>query len=160
MNETVHNMNIREFMTRHLVEVFETMLSMKAIPIDPFEPPHYDSRVSGSVGFAGDDINGAVYLHLSASFATRIAATMLGLAPEQIEGETDVNDVVGEVSNMLAGGLKSAFCDTGYPCAVSTPAIIRGTSFIVEPIPEVEQIRLLFGCENERIFVEVHLKSN
>lgn len=160
MNEQVHTVNVREFMTRHLLEVFETMLSTKAIPIEPFEPPRYTERVSGSVGFAGENVNGAVYLHLSAPFATRIAAAMLGLSPEEIQGETEVNDVVGEVTNMLAGGLKSALCDTGSPCAVSTPAIIRGTSFIIEPAPDVEQICMLFGCDADLIFVEVHIKSN
>ena len=160
MNKTVHSLNIPEFMTRHLAEVFDTMLSTKVLPIEPFELPAFAGRVSGSVGFAGENVTGAVYLHLSAAFATHVAATMLGLTPEQIEGESEVNDVVGEMTNMLAGGLKSALCDTGCPCAVSTPGIIRGTSFVIEPLPDVEQIRLLFGCGAERIFVEVHIKCN
>ena len=160
MNQTLQNLNIQEFMTKHLVEVFETMLSMKAVPCMKFDPPHFSSRVSGSVGFGGEAVTGAVYLHLSAAFATKVASTMLGLKPEELGGENDVNDVVGEVTNMLAGGLKSALCDAGAPCAVSTPAIIRGTSFIIESLPEVKQLFLLFDCEGERVFVEVHIKNN
>jgi chemotaxis protein CheX len=142
-----------------MVEVFETMLAMKVEPLMKFDPPHYAERVSGSVGFAGDNVTGAVYIHVSSAFAGVIAATMLGLKPEEL-GEADVNDVIGEVTNMLGGGLKSALCDNGAPCAVSTPAIIRGTSFVIEAVPDVEQIFLLFGCGQERIFVEVHIKSN
>ena len=67
--------------------------------------------MTGSVGFAGENVTGAVYLHLSAAFANRVAAAMLGLQPEEIMGETEVNDVVGEVTNMLTGGLKSWLCD-------------------------------------------------
>ena len=160
MSTSVQKLNIEEFMNRHLVEVFDTMLSMKAVPAAKFDPPHFTERVSGSVGFAGDNVNGAVYIHLSASFASRITATMLGMEPAETCGESDVNDVVGEVTNMLGGGLKSALCDAGAPCAVSTPAIIRGTSFVIEAVPEVRQIYLLFLCEKEQIFVEVHIKSD
>jgi len=46
---------------------------------------------------------------------------MLGLPPDEITGETEVNDVVGEATNMLTGGLKSWLCDAGSDCAVSTP---------------------------------------
>ncbi len=158
MNETIQITEVREFMTRHLVDVFDTMLSLKAVLIPQAELPLFGERVSGSVGFAGDTINGAVYLHLSAPFANQVAAAMLGLAPEEITGETEVNDVVGEATNMLTGGLKSWLCDAGAPCAVSTPAIIRGTSFAVEPTPSVQRHWLVFDCGDDRLVVEIHIK--
>jgi hypothetical protein len=43
-------------------------------------------------------------------------------------------------------------------CAVSTPAIIRGTSFDVEPMPDVEREFLVFDCGEERLMVEIHIK--
>lgn len=158
MSQPLQAVNVREFTTRHLMDVFETMLSKKAILRDDQNLPHYAERVSGSVGFAGDNVTGAVYLHLSARFATRATAAMLGLAPEEITGEQEVNDVVGEVTNMLAGGLKSALCDAGSACAVSTPAIIRGTSFSIEPIPDVQRIFMTFDCEDEQVVAEIHIK--
>jgi CheY-specific phosphatase CheX len=160
MSPTVELTNVCEFMKRHVVDVFETMLATKALLLPDHEPPHCLERVSGSVGFAGDSVNGAVYLHLSASFANRAAAAMLGLKPEEISGEAEVNDVVGEVTNMLTGGLKSWLCDSGAPCAVSTPAIIRGTSFAVEAMPEVQRESLVFDCAGERVAVEIHIKIN
>ena len=59
---------------------------------------------------------------------------------------------------MLAGGLKSAFCDAGRPCSLSTPAIIRGSSFSVKAAPNLERIWLVFACESERVAVEVYLR--
>jgi CheY-specific phosphatase CheX len=61
---------------------------------------------------------------------------------------------------MLAGGLKSSFCDSGAPCAVSTPAIIRGSSFQIESLPDVRHEVLLFDCGPNRVVVEVHLKTS
>ncbi len=160
MNQIVQISDVREFMTRHLADVFDTMLSMKAILVPQAAVPLFGERVSGSVGFAGETVTGAVYLHLSAPFATQVTAAMLGLAPEEITGDTEVNDVVGEATNMLTGGLKSWLCDAGHQCAVSTPAIIRGTGFNVEPMEDVQCECLVFDCGQDRLVVEVHIKFN
>ena len=155
-----HPIDVAEFLKRHLVDVFATMLSLQASPSPNLTLPNETQRVTGSVGFAGETINGVVYLHLSAGFALNIAAAMLGLSAEEGIAEDDINDVVGEVTNMLAGGLKSALCDANCPCAVSTPSIIRGNSFMIEPVPESERIWLGFECAGERAVVEVHLQGN
>ena len=89
--------------------------------------------------------------------ATATAAAMLGLSPEEKISENDVNDVVGEATNMLTGGLKSWLCDAGADCAVSTPAIIRG-AFDVEVMPNVAREFLIFESSGERIIVEIHIK--
>ena len=84
MSQTIQIPNICEFMNRHLVDVFETMLSMKAVSVPDNTVPQFDERVTGCVAFAGEQINGAVYLHLAAPFATQVAAAMLGLTPADL----------------------------------------------------------------------------
>jgi chemotaxis protein CheX len=157
MNQTIEIASICEFMNRHLADVFETMLSIKAVAAPNTGMPPSEERVTGSVAFAGEHICGAVYLHFGKPFAGHVAATMLGLAVEEL-GEAEVNDVVGEVTNMLTGGLKSWLCDSGAECAVSTPSIIRGSSFVIEPVPDVLREWLVFDCDHTRIVVEIHVK--
>lgn len=160
MTQTVQLPNVCDFMARHLVDVFETMLSMQATRLPKAPVPHFDSRVTGSIGFAGENITGAIYLHFSARFATVAAAAMLGLKPEEVSDENEVNDVVGEATNMITGGLKSWLCDSGADCAMSTPAIIRGTAFSIESMPDVERENLVFACGEDFIVVEIHIKLN
>jgi chemotaxis protein CheX len=147
-------------MTRHLVDVFSTMLSMHAELRPDMVSPNFESRVTGSVGFAGENVNGAIYLHLPAPFANVVAAAMLGLKPEEISDDNEVNDVVGEATNMVTGGLKSWLCDAGAECAMSTPAIIRGKSFAIEPMPDVARESLVFAVDKNFIVVEIHIKLN
>ena len=147
-------------MAGHVVDVFDTMLAMKAVLQAEAPAPHFASRVSSAVGFAGDTVTGAVYLHLSAPFARRVAAAMLGLQPAEISDDNEVNDVVGEATNMVTGGLKSWLCDAGADCAMSTPASIRGTAFAIEPMPNVRCARLVFECADDFIVVEIHIKLN
>jgi chemotaxis protein CheX len=68
--------------------------------------------------------------------------------------------VVGEATNMITGGLKSWLCDAGAECAMSTPAIIRGTSFAIEPMPDVERANLVFAYNEHFIVAEIHIKLN
>jgi CheY-specific phosphatase CheX len=156
--QTMPSLDIRHFLNGHLADVFETMLSMKAHPVPDAPLPEFSERTIGSVGLGGDSVTGAVYLHLSSKLANQIAATMLGLPPEEALADNDVNDVVGECTNMLAGGLKSVLCDKGYECAVSTPAIIRGTSFNIESLPDVRPEIIIYECDGNRFAVEVHIK--
>ena len=158
MNQTIELPEVCEFMTRHLVDVFETMLSMKAELLPGSGLPLFDGRVTGAVGFAGERVTGAVYLHLSEPFSKQVGAAMLGITPEEITSENEVNDVVGEATNMITGGLKSWLCDAGADCAVSTPAIIRGTAYTIEAMPEVAREWLVFACADQRIVVEIHIK--
>lgn len=160
MTQTVQIGDVRDFMTRHLVDVFGTMLSMQAVPTPGALAPDFESRVTGSVGVAGENITGAIYLHLAAPFANEVAAAMLGLKPEEISDDNEVNDVVGEATNMITGGLKSWLCDSGAECAMSTPAIIRGKSFAIEPMPDVAREILVFAVGPNFIVVEIHIKLN
>jgi len=158
MNQQPQSLDIRQLLNEHVAEVFKTMLSMEAVPLSDGPLPHIEDRVTGSVGFGGDTVTGALYLHMSAGLAVKAATAMLGLSAEEL-GEQEVNDVVGEMTNMLTGHLKSCLCDSGAPCAVSTPAIIRG-HYEIEHMHEVRQELILFDCDANPVAVEVHIKFN
>ena len=146
-----------EFLTRHVAMVFETMLSLK-IARSEKERPITGERITGTVGFAGEAIKGVLYLDMSARTANQIAAVMLGQPLSEIPADHEVNDVIGELSNMIAGGLKSWLNDSTAPCAISTPAIIRGTSYLIEAPPDAKCGRLGFEFEGGIVTVEVHMQ--
>jgi len=161
MRAPVPTTEISEFINRHFVDICQTMLSITATSISPVVFPLHADRVSGSVGFEGENVVGSIYLHLSPHLAARAATAMLGLPPEESpSGEAEINDVVSELTNMAGGGFKSWLCDTGVSCAMSPPAIIRGGAFDIETTPGAERICLSFDCENEPVLFEVHIKFN
>ena len=158
MNPPIAASAVREFLLPQLAEVFSTMLSLPAAPLAEAAQMTAEERVSGSVGFVGEAVTGAVYLHTPAPFAAHIAKAMLGLPAEEAPGDADVNDVLGEVTNMLAGGLKSWLCDAGAACALTTPAIIRGTSFQIQASEGVTRIQFGFESGAYQGLLEVHIK--
>lgn len=160
MTPVVQLTEVSEFMKRHLVDIFDTMLAMPAVLAQADGQPAHEEHVTGSVSFVGQSVTGTVYLHLSTAFADRMAAAMLGLPPEELIQENDANDVVGEITNMLTGGLKSWLCDAGAECVVSPPTIIRGHSFAIEQLPGIQREWLTFACGTDQAAVEIHLKLN
>ena len=159
MTNTIQTTDINHYLSGHLASVFDTMLTMQAVPsTDAGTPTLTGERVTGTVGMAGEAVTGQLYLHLPATFATQATAAMLGLPPEEIAGDSEVNDVIGEVTNMITGGLKSWLCDAGAVCALTTPAIIRGTAYTVTPKPGVQIILIAFDCQGHHGLVEVHIK--
>jgi chemotaxis protein CheX len=158
MAQTIATAAVGEYLTRHLAEVFSTMLSLPAAVHANAVPSSLSERVTSSVSFVGETVTGTVFLHVSAPFADRITGAMLGLPPGETPAAPDVNDVMGEVANMLAGGLKSWLCDQGAACALSTPAIIRGCSFQILPSEGVSRLQFGFTSETHEGVVEVHIK--
>lgn len=149
---------LSKWMHEIVPNVFATMVSLGAVPAAEKEMPAAIERVVGTIGLGGESVIGAIYLQLTAPLADQVTGALLGLEPTEKPAVADVNDAIGELCNMISGGLKSALTDHGFPCAISTPAIIRGSSFSVEAPPDALPETFYFDCPQHRMAVEVHLQ--
>src|SRR5688572_11057404 len=115
------------FLIESVKDVCSTMLNW---PVDsgtldgngqpaPFEL----HQINGCIGFGGK-MTGSLFLSCSENLAVQMARTILG--GEHSPGSREVSDVVGELTNMLAGGCKSRLCDHDCSVVMSIPNIIRG----------------------------------
>ena len=118
------------FLRGATLEVFDTMLSMGLVEKGNAGFPEVD-RIVGSVSMAGS-VSGTVNIHVSSTFASQITANMLGMEPDEIDSDEEVHDVIGELSNMIGGDLKSRLCDAGFECELSIPSITSGKDFNIE----------------------------
>jgi chemotaxis protein CheX len=156
----IHTVDLKGFVTQSVKSVFETMLSMRLAPEDP---PNRQSiiagkHVVGTVGFAGA-VMGNVNIFVSREFAGEMTAAMLGMPVEEIRGDEEVNDVIGEVCNMVGGDLKSRLCDAGLPCSLSIPSITFGDGFRVESKGWERHEQLGFRNSHHSALLEVYVKS-
>jgi CheY-specific phosphatase CheX len=154
---SIQDLLLRDLVSNAFTNVFSTMLKMTV----ELRPAGTDvnipgERVVGSVGFAGKAI-GVVYIHVSNEFAQAIAGAMLGMKPADL-GTHEVDDVLGEVSNMVGGNLKSSLCDAGLPCALTIPSITRGGDFHIQSMAGGRHESFAFKYESNEIFVRVDVK--
>ena len=156
----INAVDLRGFISGAMTEVFDTMLSMDIEPTDGDVQANVDGeRIVGSVGFAGKAV-GSVNIQVNEAFARSITAAMLGMEEDEIEGDEEVHDVIGELSNMVGGDLKSRLCDGGLDCELSIPSITTGSDFKTEIKGWERHECLIFRHQEQFALVDVYMKTN
>lgn len=160
MNPDTSNLidDIRALLIPAMGEVFATMFGTEVKPAAthvPDLPGH--AIMAGSVGFIGD-INGVVHIRLADSLARKLAGRMLGLPVNELEDEM-VNDVVGELSNIVVGSVKSHLCDQGTNCALTIPSVVRGKDLRIEPIQSAACRIIGFRTDDDYLQLELQIKN-
>ncbi len=141
-----------------VVELFDKMLSMELEFADTESLQLEDGASQvGVLNFAGQ-VTGSISIQVSDKFARIITAKLLGIKEEAIESNDQIKDVVGEISHIVGGNLKGAFCDSGLECEMSTPAITAGNDYKIQTFNMDRYERYAFQYEKHCIFVEVCVK--
>jgi chemotaxis protein CheX len=138
-------------------EVFDTMLSMELTEQDA-QAFSESNRIVGSVSLAGS-VSGTVNIHVSDAFANQITANMLGMEVDEIDSEEEVHDVIGELSNMIGGDLKSRLCDAGFVCELSIPSITSGNNFNIESKGWAVKEFVCFQYQEHIALIEAFIKN-
>ena len=154
----INSLDLKEFITKAVSDVFDTMLSMKVENVAVGQTENLNgSRIVGSVSFAGK-VLGNLNLHVAQQFAVEMTAAMLGMETDEIDGDEEVHDVIGEVCNMIGGDLKSRMCDCGLICELSIPSITTGKEFKIEPHGWDRSEEFGFSSNQHTARVEVFMK--
>ena len=154
----IDNFDIRAHIIESIVETFDTMLSVELEPTDTIPPESLeDPRNVVSVRFAGDAA-GMLSIHVGDCFTRRLAAGMLDMKVDELEGDQDIRDMMAELGNIVAGNLKSAFTDAGLACTLSTPSFTAGNDFKIESLNMEKFERFAFRSDDNIVFVEMGLK--
>jgi len=164
---------IRENLTRAVTDVFKTMLDRdpQLVPIagaklDGFAPSQSPlagnsrAHVVGTVGFIGD-ATGLIYLYLDLAFARHCTCQLLGMTEAELDdaGDEEMNDAIGELTNMTEGSFKNGLCDAGYPCKLTIPSMLHGSNVTIEPNSSVTRHIYKFDCGGHRIIADVLIKQ-
>ena len=151
--------NLASFLRSAAQEVFETMLSMELGERNDVDNlPGDTSQVVGSVSMAGT-VSGTVNIYVSDIFAKVITADMLGMDVDEVESDEEIHDVVGELSNMIGGDLKSRLCDAGFECSLSIPSITSGKDFQIESKGWAVNEQVFFEYRDHIALIEAFLKN-
>ena len=142
-----------------ITDTFKTMLSMDLAKVGKVSDPGLDDqRYVAAVNFGGEVV-GTLGLHASREFAFSIAGTMLGMEAAELD-EEEVKDVLGELSNIVSGNLKSDFLDADLACVISTPAITRGSDFRIESSKIGEHHQWIYRHKTHELLIEISIKED
>lgn len=155
----INKLDLKGFCINSTRGVFHTMLSMDVSPVEAKpEMELSGSKVVGCVSFTGDAI-GSICIHVPKPFARVMTAAMLGMEVDEVEDDEEIHDVIGEVSNMIGGDMKSKLCDSGFPCVLSIPSVTSGSDFKVETKGWARHEKIAFQQQDQMSMVEVFIKT-
>ena len=157
---TVETVDLIEIIAGAISEVFATMLSMEVeILHQDFKEIADDSQINGLVDFNGD-LSGIINIQVSTAFARLMAASMLGMDQDEIEGDEEVVDVIDEVINIISGNLKTALGSSGLSCDFSTPSITTVTDPKIKSLDFQRHERFAFRHQKYTGLVDLHIPAD
>ncbi|WP_028585466.1 chemotaxis protein CheX [Desulfogranum mediterraneum] len=118
--------DLAQYLVDSTLEVFSTMIFLE---IEPGEVLHQEaasmeSELTSLIGLAGD-LRGVIGVHCTRDAAQGITAAMLGMEIDELN--EDVKDAIGEIANMVAGGLKVALAGQDVDVELAIPTTVIGT---------------------------------
>ena len=142
-------------------EVFATIFNLElraGAPADVFAGE--GAPIAATVGVVGD-VNLTIGLHLQVPFACGLTRHFLRLDETAAIDDTMINDVVGEVSNMILGSVKSRLCAQGRTCTLTLPVVHRGkNSPTPTSLPGDATGQLSLACGKESIRLDLLLRRS
>ena len=129
--------------SQFVTDTWSSLLGMKASPTDkPFKPDDKKNTLAGCVQIAGE-WQGSVTLYAPRELGKKVAATIYGLDQAEVNDQ-QIQDVIGEVTNIIAGNIKSILPS---PCSISLPSVE-----IIDYSPDQSESEkataVNFECEN------------
>lgn len=118
------------------------------------EDPLYD--ISAIISFAGDYV-GVCVVKLTKTLALKITSIMMG--EEKSVLDDDVKDAIGEITNLVAGGMRTKMNPEGYNFNITTPNIVVGTGHRTR-VPQDLNVQVIpFFFANQKMCVELGVKQ-
>jgi len=126
---------------------------IRHIPEDMGIPAGTPSMI-GCIQIAGD-WEGAVTLFCPETLARKAAAAMFDTPAEDLS-EEEIQDTLGELTNMTAGNIKTFLPPS---CLISLPSVAEGTDYrLVVPGGKIIA-QTSFSCEGEPLIVNVLVRK-
>ena len=162
MTENNMNKTIIGYIKKVVDEIFTTMVFIKPISQEPILrsnngiPIPNKKDVTAIVGLGGK-LTASIMVHFEKESALKVTSSMLGTAYLEIDG--DVIDAVGEVSNMVAGGVKREFAANGVELDQSLPIVVNGKDFDTNCLNKDTSVLMPFMVDSHNMFVEFSFKD-
>ena len=147
-------MDLEKSLIDATLEVFASMIFIDIAPETPLdsETAAIEFNLSSLIGLAGD-LKGILAIQCPAEVAMGITGAMLGMEVTEL-GE-DAKDAIGEIANMVAGGLKEALAALGKKIELAIPTTVIGESIRTSGLSGATRVMVSFLSPLGRFGIEL-----
>ncbi|CCO22622.1 chemotaxis protein CheX [Maridesulfovibrio hydrothermalis] len=135
------------------VDVLSMMAMVTPVPGKPYVKKGKTAvgDVTGLVGITGD-MNGTISISFTKNCAVTIVKNMLGDDIQDII--QDVQDAVGEITNMVSGQARAGLAEQGLSFSGSTPSVIMGDNHTIAHIATTPVMAIPFTTDAGEFTIE------
>ncbi len=151
-------MKLKEKIIEATIEIFSTMVMMDVSVKneDVQDSGRLQDTITGVIGMAGVH-KGVLAIHIPYAVAMAITSSFLDMDIKEIN--EDVEDAVGELTNMLGGNIKTVLTDNGKDIDLSLPSTIAGALYHFQSSKDVMKMIVEFGTQSGPFMVELQLEK-
>ena len=137
--------------------VLETIASTRVRPGKPYLKKDQVARgdVTGVIGLTGE-AQGTISVSFSEKSILAIVSSMFG--EEMKELNEEIQDAVGEISNMISGQARQKLEELGKSLKAAIPTVIMGKGHSITHITSQPIIAIPFDTDNGEFTIEVCLE--
>jgi chemotaxis protein CheX len=141
-----------------LVNALQTMLDVTPDRGTPYLKRESQTQgdVSAVIGFAGPTVTGSLALSFPTPVALKIYSLMMGEKVYRITN--DVQDVVGELANIVVGGAKTALAEDNMKFSISIPTVVVGKGHTLGHKMDIPVMVIPFELGKHRFAMEITMK--
>jgi chemotaxis protein CheX len=147
-------LELEKYLIDATLEVFASMIFIDIVAGSSSTEPASDiePNLSSLIGLAGD-LKGILAIHCPAGVAMGITGAMLGMEVEDLS--EDVKDAIGEIANMVAGGLKVALASDGKKIELAIPSTVIGKGIRTSGLSRASRVFIPFSSPIGQFGVEL-----
>lgn len=149
-------MDFENILKKSVHEIFSSMVMLDIKTLDGKPQVFEGAMLTGMIGLAGD-LQGSILVHMPDSIAIAITNAFLGLDLDAVDD--DVKDAVGELANMVAGGIKYLLPAEARDVALSIPSVVCGKGYNCEATGRFDSTAVQFELASGRFTVEVQIRA-
>ena len=152
-------MDFAKIISETTEEIFNCMIFIDVAAQPPLESGKQvlECHVSAMIGLTGD-LTAMLGIHCPENVGLAIGGAMLGMELEEIDA--DVKDALGEISNMLAGGIKERISSEHINLELAIPTAVAGKSYTISAPKGSQRVVVPFTVDQGQFFVEIKYQLN
>jgi chemotaxis protein CheX len=138
-----------------LINVMQTMAQIELLPGKPKKKRDNTAggQISGLIGMVGDKVQGSMSISFDEGLVLEIMQNMLGEKPDSLD--SDVQDMVGEITNMICGGAKNELGQKGYDFGMATPIVVSGENHTINHQVDGKKMVMPFSHASGNLYLEM-----
>ncbi len=138
-----------------LINVMKTMAQIELLPGKPKKKRDNTAggQISGLIGMVGDKVQGSRSISFDEGLVLEIMQNMLGEKPDSLD--SDVQDMVGEITNMICGGAKNELGQKGYDFGMATPIVVSGENHTINHQVDGKKMVMPFSHASGNLYLEM-----